>query len=387
MDAEDKDAAGHDPYELLRRLRRTERRIRAIRRRWRAFRENPDPEGLARVRRRMERALQELERLGRALEAASATAVGSPPYPFRPARSPGSGPSAPSPRDLVDAAREMDAAIAAALREWHACRQAPHAPSLERLVARLDDAAAAAGTLVAALAPLERPRADGTESPPPGATEGVPDVEPHVRPATLEALLSDLRSEWTAIRRSPTPGRATEFERTIDAARVQAASLLALAASESPLAAPEALRYLAGAGDAVRFRPYRDDSSGAYNAHGFAVSAGMELDRCRRYGRSLGLILLTLDPTGQDRVRPILGSIRGLLRGYDVVGRISASELALGLPESDGRGTRRIAARLLRALDAAGHRDAVRRLDYAVAPEDADAIDALLAAARGRRGG
>jgi hypothetical protein len=368
------EAAGRDPYDLLRRLRRTERRIGAIRRRWRAFRDDPDPERLARVRRQLDRAGVEVDRLVRALEASRAATAAAP---ARAESGPAGGAGPPSPRDLVDAARDLDAAIGAALREWNGARREPHAPALERLVGHLDEASSAAHTLVAALAPLE------DREPP------EPDHVPADRQgaATLDALLAELRSGWDEIRRRPTRGRATGLGSTIGAARSQAASLLALAASDSPLASPEALRYLAGAGDAVRFRPYRDESTGAYNAHGFAVAAGVELDRCSRYGRSLGLILLTLEPSEAHGVRPIVGSIRELLRGYDVVGRISGSELALGLPESDGRGTRRIAARLLRALDAAGHRTAVRRLDYVVAPEDAGGIEALLAAARGRRGG
>ena len=69
MFADDADKDGRDRYELLRRLRRSERRIRAIRRRWRAFREDPDPATLARVRRELDRATAEVDRLARALRA------------------------------------------------------------------------------------------------------------------------------------------------------------------------------------------------------------------------------------------------------------------------------------------------------------------------------
>ena len=82
--------------------------------------------------------------------------------------------------------------------------------------------------------------------------------------------------------------------------------------------------------------------------------------------------------------RPVIGAIQSLLRSTDLVGRLSSEELALALPESDGRATRRIAARILRALDAAEHGDAVRRLAYAVAPEEGRTLRELLEAARTR---
>lgn len=380
MSPDDAHIAGGDRYELLRRLRRSERRIRAIRRRWRAFREDPDPAALARVRRQLDRAAAELDRLARALSGPvdlPVVAAGTP-------GGPGAGRGRPSPRDLVEAARELEAAVGEALRSWTGSRRSPDAAGLDRLLGHLDEAAFHAATLSAALEPLQEgagaaPAAEALR----GSGGARPAATPDPVPAsTLDAVLAELRAEWTEIQRHPTPRRAASLARTIEAARLQAASLRALAGTDSPLAAPDALRYLGGAGDAVRFRPYRDEATGAYNDAGFRVAAGVELDRCRRYGRSLGCILLTLDPAETARLRPIVGSIRGLLRGYDVVGRVAETELALGLPESDARGTRRIAARLLRALDAAGHRGAVLRLDYVVAPADGDTVPALLAEAR-----
>lgn len=384
MFPDDVDTDGRDRYELLRRLRRSERRIRAIRRRWRAFREDPDPATLARVRRQLDRAARELDRLDRALAAPAAGAPGTRPGGRE---GPRAGAERPSPRDLVEAGRDLEAAVGEALRAWAGTRRAPGAGALERLMRHLDEAAVHAGTLAAALEPLDDRDALETagrerraSGPPAGSG-----AAGRLAGSTLDALLAALRAEWSEIRRRPTPARAAALANTIAAARLQASSLLALAASDSPLADPEALRYLGGAGDAVRFRPYRDEATGAYNEAGFRVATGVELDRCRRYGRPLGLVLLVLDPGETHRLRPIVGAIRGFLRDYDVVGRVAPSELALGLPESDARGTRRIAARLLRALDAAGHRGALARLDYALAPSDGDTVDVLLAAARSAR--
>ena len=66
------------------------------------------------------------------------------------------------------------------------------------------------------------------------------------------------------------------------------------------------------------------------------------------------------------------------------MGRIAGNELVIALPESDGRVTRRIAARILRALDAADHGEAVKRLTYAIAPEEGLMLSELLDAARTR---
>jgi hypothetical protein len=381
MSPDQADTPGGDRYELLRRLRRSERRIRAIRRRWRAFREDPDPATLARVRRQLDRAGDELDRLARAL-------AGPPGReregPATAAASPGTAGARPTPRDLVEAGRELEAAVGEALRAWAGTRRAPEVGPIERLIRHLDEAASHAGTLTAALESLDTRAGSGDE----GAVEKAPAPAPRRDPpeiraaTTLDGLLAELRAEWAEIRKHPTPTRAAALAETIEAARVQASSLRTLAASDSPLSDPDALRYLGGAGDAVRFRPYRDEATGAYNGAGFQMAAGVELDRCRRYRRPLGLVLLTLDPRQTDRLRPVLGSIRSLLRSYDVVGRVGTTELALGLPESDGRGTRRIAARLLRALDEAGHRGAVTGLDYAVAPDDGATVEALLAATR-----
>ena len=76
--------------------------------------------------------------------------------------------------------------------------------------------------------------------------------------------------------------------------------------------------------------------------------------------------------------------VQSLLRGTDLVGRLSEGELVLALPESGGRETRRIAARILRALDAAEHGHTVNRLAYAVSPGEGRTLRALLDAARTR---
>ncbi|MDT8436393.1 MAG: hypothetical protein RRA92_06510 [Gemmatimonadota bacterium] len=381
-------------FEVLRRLRRAERRVRAIRRRWRAFRDAPGAQRLGEVRRAVERAGAEIGRL----EAALGSAPPGPPVSSGAFAAAGR----PSPRALVEAGRALDGAVSEALRAWSETRTAPDAPGLGRLAEALARADAAADTLLGGLRALPGGAVEGAapgdaaEGRPPRGAASVGDdagsgagdtasaPPPH---PTLEGLLDGLRRDWERLRTAPSTGRARRLRDQVARAHRQAEALAALAAGDSPLAAPEALRYLAGAGETVRFPPFRDGSTGAFNARGFRATAGPALERCRRYGRPLGLLLIRLArPETQpgEATRPILGVLQGLLRTTDIVGRGEAEEIVIALPESGARATRRIAARLLRALDAAGRAPDVQALVYAVSPDDADSVDGLLREARAR---
>jgi GGDEF domain-containing protein len=135
--------------------------------------------------------------------------------------------------------------------------------------------------------------------------------------------------------------------------------------------------------DAVRFAPYRDAFTGLYNRQGFDALAGAELKRCRRYSRSFGLLLIETQPSDLAELRNTIGTLQALLRGYDLISRYSDRRLAVGLPEAHGAQTRRIAARLLRALQSEG-RSSVRHLSYALLPEDGVTLAALFEQAEER---
>lgn len=286
----------------------------------------------------------------------------------------------PSPRDLVDAVRELDAQISGTYQAWNAARGAPDASSLLRISGMLARAEREAATLERALGPLS-PQAERAEPTRGNAGDSVLVARGE---ETLDGLIMRLHQEWETLRRGPTVDRTRHLRAALEEARRSATDLAALAGSGSTLATPEALRYLSGAAEAVRFPPYRDPDTGSYNGRGFEVSAATELERCARYGKPFGLIVLSLPEHGTSSARPVIGAIKSLLRNTDITGRLAADQLALALPESDGRTTRRVAARILRALDAAQFGDAVRRLAYAVSPEEGDTLIELLSAARAR---
>ncbi len=362
MDGQVRDGTRRGGYTILARHRVAEKRVEAIGRRWEEFRDAPTPKRLAALRRAVEAADRQLALLAAALDARSE----------HPDAVAGHGTAAPSPRDLVDAGRELDAIIHGVHRAWTATRSDPRTGALRRIADGLLEAERAAATLSRAVGAME----PGTRAP------SVPQAHP--AGGTLNELLSELHAHWSALGRRPTLDGTMRLRAILAEARRQAAALAELASSGSPLASPEALTYLGGAAEQVHFRPYRDRDTGSYNGPGFEVSAAAELDRCSRYGRPFGLILLALAADEEPSARPVIGAIRSLLRGTDMVGRPSDGELALALPESDGRATRRIAARILRALDAAGHGGTVRRLAYAVSPEEGQSLDALMRAARAR---
>jgi GGDEF domain-containing protein len=349
-------------YEAIARLGRLERRLEDVDARWSEFRNSPTPRRLAALRRSVAAVERALESLSFALDGSDDSSR----------HADAESPKQPSPRDLVAAGRELEESIHSALEAWSRNRSRLSADSLQLLSSRLARAEQAAATLRKALrhvAPFEA-------LPDAGRPEEPASPEP-----TLQALLDEIARRFGVLRRRPTLLEAAGLQTALRRARATADSLSELAASSAALSTPEALQYLGGAADAVRFPGYRDRRTGNYNERGFEVSAATELSRCREYGRSFGLILVSLAQSETKLERQVIGVIRSLLRRTDLLGRAPEGQLALGLPDSDGRTTRRIAARILRALEAFDRPGTVRGLAYAVAPEDGLSIQDLAARA------
>jgi GGDEF domain-containing protein len=355
----------HERYAIVARLGEVERQIEEVRREWMRFLEGPSPDRLAELQRSVDATGRSVSRLADRLNRNRDDEAAKEPLSS----------DGPNPRDLVAAGRELDSLLDKAQTTWSGCRIGPDADSLREISETLHGAERAAGTLADALRELEdRARRFRPPESMPGSSAD----------STLQQLLEEIERIWTALRRSPTLAGTVRLQRALRTARDESLQLAELARSDSSLSDPEALRYMGGAAESVRFPPYRDRSTGTYNGHGFQVSAEAELSRCNRYDRPFGLVLLLVDENSPGSVRAVIGAIRGLFRASDLLGRISSSEVVLGLPESDGRATRRISARILRALDAAGHGASVRRLSYSVAPADGQDLEELLARARSR---
>ncbi|MFQ5530160.1 MAG: diguanylate cyclase domain-containing protein [Gemmatimonadota bacterium] len=342
-------------YDLLTLLRKLETRIARLDKRWRAFRADPRPERLEQFRRTF-------EGTDRALEALASCLAGSEEI----------GPGTDA-RTVVEAGRTLDSTLAEVTRAWGYLRTDPDPSGLDGLADRLARAEAAAAILGLALPPGVEARepADSQHSPPRPAKTG-----------SLDTLLRRVHDDWQTLRRRPAPDRVGVLRGELAEARAQAEGLRTHLQGGAP-PDPEQARYLTGASETVRFAPYRDAFTGLYNRAGFDALAGAELKRCRRYSRDFGLLLLEVQPVDLVDLRATLATLQSLLRGYDLLSRYADRLVVVGLPETDAAETRRIAARLLRAMEES-NQVAVRRLSYALMPDDGASLSALLKRAEDR---
>lgn len=351
-------------YDLLTHLRRLETRIARLQKRWQTFRADPRPERLEEFRRAFsntDRALGELAtRLGSGPAGRAASTALDVESLFR-----------ADARSVVEAGRSLDQALAEISRAWGFLRRDPDPDGLAGLADRLARAEAAAGVLGRALPPAAAAHEEDERL--------AQSTSRSSATSSLDGLIGRIRDDWQNLRRQPAPDRAGILRSELAEARKLTEALRSrLAASTPPDAS--AARYMTGMEDAVRFAAYRDAFTGLYNREGFDALAGAELKRCRRYDRSFGLLLLETEAADLAELRGTIGTLQSLLRGYDLVSRYSDRRLAVGLPETDGAETRRIAARLLRALEGESRRP-VRRLSYALMPDDGATLAALLEAA------
>lgn len=375
-------------YDLLAHLRRLETRIARLQKRWQTFRADPRPERLKEFRKALavtDRALEELagQLGGRGtgpVDARRGSPFGGPadsgaghgesPAPFR------ADPYSPDARAVVEAGRTLDHVLAEVSRAWGFLRREPDPIGLDGLADRLARAEAAAAVLSRALTPTDWLVADADARAHRRRSAATPEA------GSLDAVLSRVRDDWESLRRDPARDRAGILRDELAEARRLAEALGSRLMSPEP-PDPQTARYLTGMDHAVRFAPYRDAFTGLYNRQGFDALAGAELKRCRRYSRSFGLLLIETQASDLAELRNTIGTLQSLLRGYDLVSRYSDRRLAVGLPEAEGAQTRRIAARLLRALQSEG-RSSVRHLSYALLPEDGATLAALFEEAETR---
>ncbi len=105
-----------------------------------------------------------------------------------------------------------------------------------------------------------------------------------------------------------------------------------------------------------------DPLTGLLNHQAFSLELEHELERAKRYGHGLDLVLFDVDdfkqindtlghPVGDDVLRRLAGLVRQTLRGSDVAGRMGGDELAALLLESDVEASRRFLARLAGRID------------------------------------
>lgn len=367
-----------DAYVLLSRLREMERELGRLRREWKTFRDGPTAASLADVARRVERLSTSLGRL-----AASADSLPSDRSPEARGRS-GTDPAPdglhPDPRSVVAASRQIDSTLQEVARRWQALATSDLEKELARVQSLLLLGADRCSTLIMALGGVVERSADrarrSVHTANPAGRKHVDDLI-----AEIEGRLWDLRSAWHRMRQRPTAGRLRILMDSFEDAAATVAELRSVQGLSGAAETRRALRIQRHIPGGVPFLPYRDPVTGAYNREGFDTLAGAELNRCRRYGRPFGVLVMRLSPPDLAGLRSATETIRSELREYDLVARHADDRIVVGLPESAAGATRRVASRLIRALRENRMHGWFQQLAYATVPEDGATLGGLLDAA------
>lgn len=150
--------------------------------------------------------------------------------------------------------------------------------------------------------------------------------------------------------------------------------------------------------EALRRLATTDALTGVANRGHFMQRAAAEVERARRYGRALSVVMLDIDHfkhindrhghAGGDQVlRAVTTTCAGLVRQQDVLGRLGGEEFALLMPETEIEPAALLAERLRAALAALrliliSGDDVTLSASFGVSTLDAeDSVDTLLARA------
>src|SRR5438270_6334989 len=115
--------------------------------------------------------------------------------------------------------------------------------------------------------------------------------------------------------------------------------------------------------DIVQRQAMTDDLTGLVNRRRFIEALDAEIERARRFGSPLTIVLADLDNFKQVNdefghhggdvvLRAFADLIRSHVRDVDVSGRIGGEEFAILLPETDRAGAARVAERMRKSLNA-----------------------------------
>jgi diguanylate cyclase (GGDEF)-like protein len=174
----------------------------------------------------------------------------------------------------------------------------------------------------------------------------------------------------------------------------------------------ELLEYLAGQAvvsienaslhETVERQAVTDELTGLANVRAFWSILGRELERSRRFGSSLGLVMLDIDDfkqvndrhghqQGDEVLAQVADVLRKLSRDIDAPARYGGEELAVILPETDLDGAALLAERMREAIETmqvpgargSGYLRVTASFGVAAAPHSAVEREALVASADG----
>jgi diguanylate cyclase (GGDEF)-like protein len=147
----------------------------------------------------------------------------------------------------------------------------------------------------------------------------------------------------------------------------------------------------AGHVEQLRRQADRDPLTGLLNRRAFVRELDAEIERSRRYGRSLALAIGDLDgfkeindsdghPAGDRALEHVAALLGGAVRASDAVFRIGGDEFALLLPETAARDAREVAERVAQtiAVDITVPHDLAISFGVALFPEDGDSSKDLI---------
>jgi diguanylate cyclase (GGDEF)-like protein len=113
----------------------------------------------------------------------------------------------------------------------------------------------------------------------------------------------------------------------------------------------------------VRRQAVTDELTGLANHRRFQEALAQELERARRFGQHVGLVMLDIDsfkavndtyghPQGDEVLRRVAGALRACSRDVDEPARYGGEEMAVILPQTDLEGAFRAAERVRDAVAA-----------------------------------
>ena len=135
-----------------------------------------------------------------------------------------------------------------------------------------------------------------------------------------------------------------------------------------------------------------DPLTGAYNHAVFQILIAQEVERCKRYGKPFGLLLIDIDwfsflnrrygPIQGDRIlQSISEKISANIRSVDTVARYTGDRFSVILPETEDQAALEVAERIQRAIGIRSNNSVTVSIGIAICPYDGKDKTTLLTSA------